>query len=267
MPLTTASRKMPTTKSEASPGLGIIGGSGLYLLEPGARSELHEVHTPFAAAPVQLSLEHTSAGPVWFLPRHGKDHSIAPHEINYRANLWALREAGVQRLVAVNAVGGISAAMQSGVLVLPDQLIDYSWGREHTYFAGSHSFDSHIDFTTPYSAHLSERLAQVAAQQGIALQQGGVYACTQGPRLETAAEIRRLARDGCDIVGMTGMPETALARELALDYACLALVVNRAAGLDTATIEMADIRRVMEAGIAKVRALLLAALPQLLQRT
>lgn len=257
---------MPTTRSEASSGLAVIGGSGLYQLDPAAHSELHEVTTPYSSAPVQLSLEHTAAGPVWFLPRHGREHTVAPHEINYRANLWALREAGVQRVVAVNAVGGISAAMQSGVLVLPDQLIDYSWGREHTFFSGSHSFDSHIDFTTPYSARLSELLALAAAQQDIALLRGGVYACTQGPRLETAAEIRRLARDGCDIVGMTGMPETALARELALDYACLALVVNRAAGLDTATIEMDDIRRVMESGIAKVRALLLAALPPLLLR-
>lgn len=258
---------MPTTRSEASSRLGIIGGSGLYQLDPTARSELLEVSTPYSSAPVQLSLEHTAAGPVWFLPRHGKHHTVAPHEINYRANLWALREAGVQRIVAVNAVGGITAAMQSGVLVLPDQLIDYSWGREHTFFSGSHSFDSHIDFTAPYSSTLSELLAQAGKRQGIVLQKGGVYACTQGPRLETAAEIRRLARDGCDIVGMTGMPETALARELVLDYACLALVVNRAAGLDTATIEMDDIRRVMESGIAKVRALLLAALPQLLQQT
>lgn len=265
MPLTTASRKMPTTKSEAGSCLGIIGGSGLYRLDPAARSELHEVSTPYSAAPVQLGLEHTSAGPVWFLPRHGKDHTIAPHEINYRANIWALRAAGAQRIVAVNAVGGIGPAMQSGVLVLPDQLIDYSWGREHTFFSGSHAFDSHIDFTSPYSSALGVVLAQAAAQQGLPLQQGGVYACTQGPRLETAAEIRRLAQDGCEIVGMTGMPEAALARELALDYACLALVVNRAAGLATATIEMDAIRQVMDTGITQVRRLLLAALPALLR--
>lgn len=256
---------MPTTRNETGSRLGIIGGSGLYCLDEAAASELHEIATPFAAEPVRLSLECTAAGPVWFLPRHGKDHNIAPHEINYRANLWALREAGVQRIVAVNAVGGISAAMQSGVLVLPDQLIDYSWGREHTYFSGNHSFDKHIDFTAPYSESLAAMLVQAAEHAGLSLHAGGVYACTQGPRLETAAEIRRLAQDGCDIVGMTGMPETALARELALDYACLALVVNRAAGLDTATIEMDAIRRVMERGIADVRRLLQAALPHLLQ--
>ncbi len=256
---------MPTTRNDSGCRLGFIGGSGLYSLDPAASAELHEIGTPYAAEPVLLSLESTPAGAVWFLPRHGKDHDIAPHEINYRANLWALREAGVKRIVAVNAVGGITAAMQSGVLVLPDQIIDYSWGREHSFFAGNHAFDKHIDFTTPYSPLLSDVLLQVALRLGLSLQNGGVYACTQGPRLETAAEVRRLARDGCDIVGMTGMPEASLARELGLDYACLALVVNRAAGLDTATIEMDAIRRVMDSGIATVRRLLRAALPQLLQ--
>lgn len=246
--------------------VGIIGGSGLYCLDPAAHAELHEFDTPFSSTAVVLALESTTAGPVWFLPRHGRGHDIAPHEINYRANLWALREAGVTRVVAVNAVGGISAAMQPGVLVLPDQIIDYSWGREHTYFSGRHAFDKHIDFTTPYSAALAALLQAAARTAGLSLLKGAVYACTQGPRLETAAEIRRLARDGCDIVGMTGMPEAALARELALEYASLALVVNRAAGLGPAEISMDAIRQVMVTAIADVRRVLQAALPQLLQR-
>jgi 5'-methylthioinosine phosphorylase len=255
---------MPTTRSEAASRLGVIGGSGLYCLQPGAAAALHEVQTPFAAAPVLLSLESTADGPVWFLPRHGKDHDIAPHEINYRANLWALREAGVRRIVAVNAVGGISAAMLPGALVLPDQIIDYSWGREHTFCTGAHAFDKHIDFTWPYSAQLGDLLLQAAANAGCMLIQGGVYACTQGPRLETAAEVRRLARDGCDIVGMTGMPEAALARELDVDYACIALVVNRAAGLEDAPISMDAIRQVMTGGISELRRVLQAAVPALL---
>jgi 5'-methylthioinosine phosphorylase len=254
---------MPTTRSKASPALAIIGGSGLYTLEPGVASELHEVLTPYAAAPVTLALEHSSSGPVWFLPRHGKDHSIAPHEINYRANIHALQQVGVRRIVAVNAVGGITAAMGAGVLVLPDQIIDYSWGREHTFCSGQHAFDRHIDFSWPYSARLADILQQTSAQLELPIQRGACYACTQGPRLETAAEIRRLARDGCDIVGMTGMPEAALARELELDYACVALVVNRAAGLEDAPITAAAMRAVMDAGISTIRRLLLAALPAL----
>lgn len=266
MPLITVSRKMPTTRSNAGSRLGIIGGSGLYCLDPATAAQLHEINTPYATVPVCLALEQTASGLVWFLPRHGKDHDIAPHEINYRANLWALREAGVQRIVAVNAVGGISAAMLPGVLVLPDQLVDYSWGREHTFFSGAHSFDKHIDFTAPYSPALSQLLLQAASQLGMPLHRGGVYACTQGPRLETAAEVRRLARDDCDIVGMTGMPEAALARELELEYCCVALVVNRAAGLGTATIAIDDIRRVMQDGIKDVRRLLQTALPLLLEQ-
>lgn len=168
MPPITANRKMPTTRRDARVRVGIIGGSGLYCLDPAAHAELHEFDTPFSSTAVVLALESTTAGPVWFLPRHGRDHDIAPHEINYRANLWALREAGVTRVVAVNAVGGISAAMQPGVLVLPDQIIDYSWGREHTYFSGRHAFDKHIDFTTPYSAALAALLQAAARTAGLA---------------------------------------------------------------------------------------------------
>lgn len=261
---------MPTTSEvrDGSKGrsLAIIGGSGLYHLHSDhADTALHEVLTPYAAAPVHLSLERSAAGELWFLPRHGRDHSIAPHEINYRANLWALREVGVQRIVAVNAVGGIAPSLGPGTLVLPDQIIDYSWGREHTFFSGQHAFERHIDFTHPYSGTLADSLQAAARTLQLEVQRGGCYACTQGPRLETAAEIRRLARDGCDIVGMTGMPEAALARELELEYACLALVVNRAAGLEATAISMESIKAVMADGIGEVRRLLLAALPALLR--
>jgi 5'-methylthioinosine phosphorylase len=243
--------------------LAIIGGSGLYRLDVSASSESFSIHTPYSAAPVELALERTAAGAVWFLPRHGRNHSIAPHLINYRANVWALREAGVDTVIAVNAVGGISEQMTAGALVLPDQLIDYSWGREHTFFASEHALDKHVDFTWPYDRELALVLQQRASMLDIPVLQGGVYACTQGPRLETAAEIRRLKQDGCDIVGMTGMPEAGLARELGLRYACLALVVNKAAGLGPDTITHEEISRNLLEGIGKVRAILLAALPQL----
>lgn len=242
--------------------IAIIGGSGLYHLQQ-ADAPLHTFTTPYASEAVELFLEDSMAGPLWFLPRHGKNHSIAPHEINYRANLWALQQAGAGAIIAVNAVGGISAGMEPGTVLLPDQLIDYTWGREHSFFSGAHSFDKHIDFTEPYDAALRVRLMAAAASCKLALHSGGVYACTQGPRLETAAEVRRLARDGCDIVGMTGMPEAALARELGLPYASVALVVNRAAGLGEGVISVDAMREVMERGLQDVRQLLLTFLATL----
>jgi 5'-methylthioinosine phosphorylase len=243
--------------------LAVIGGSGLYRLDETASVETFPVVTPYAADPVELMLEHTAAGSVWFLPRHGRDHRVAPHLINYRANVWALREAGVDNVIAMNAVGGISERMEAGALVLPDQLIDYSWGREHTFFTGPHALDKHVDFTWPYDRELGALLQQTAHMLDLPVQQGAVYACTQGPRLETAAEIRKLRQDGCDIVGMTGMPEAGLARELGMRYACLALVVNKAAGLGADAITHDAMREHLQSGISKVQALLLAALPLL----
>jgi 5'-deoxy-5'-methylthioadenosine phosphorylase len=242
--------------------VAVIGGSGLYGLEQRAAIEYFPVHTPYSAAPVQLALERTSAGAVWFIPRHGAQHTLAPHEINYRANLWALHEAGVRTVIAINTVGGITEHMPPGTLVLPDQLIDYSWGREHTFNGGPDKLDRHVDFTWPYDAAIGTVLQQSAHMLDVPLRKGAVYACTQGPRLETAAEIRKLLRDGCDIVGMTGMPEAALARELGLRYACLALVVNKAAGMGEGEITAEQMREQLHAGIGNIRAVLLAALPQ-----
>lgn len=244
--------------------VAVIGGSGLYRLHEASSADSHEIATPYAIEPVVLSLERTAAGSAWFLPRHGRDHSVAPHLVNYRANLWALREAGVDTVIAVNAVGGINAALAPGALVLPDQLIDYSWGREHTYFTGTHALERHVDFTWPYDRELGRVLRDAALMLDMPVQEGGTYGCTQGPRLETAAEIRKMERDGCDIVGMTGMPEAGLARELGLRYACIAFVVNRAAGLGADTISHAEIQQHLKEGVGRVRAVLLAALPQLL---
>ncbi|MEY4643067.1 MAG: hypothetical protein RLZZ227_3061 [Pseudomonadota bacterium] len=256
-----------TAKGKAASAMGarvaVIGGSGLYRLEQHATVEYFPILTPFCAEPVQLALEHTSAGRAWFIPRHGVEHTLAPHEINYRANLWALHEAGVQRVIAINTVGGITEQMLPGTLVLPDQLIDYTWGREHTFNGGPQATDRHVDFTWPYDGAIGAVLQQSAHMLDLPLHKGAVYACTQGPRLESAAEIRKLLRDGCDIVGMTGMPEAALARELGLRYACLALVVNPAAGMGEGEISAEQMRQHLHAGIGSIRALLLAALPQL----
>jgi 5'-methylthioadenosine phosphorylase len=167
---------------------------------------------------------------VVFLARHGYGHTIAPHDVNYRANLWALKDAGAEAVVSVASVGGIRDDIAPGALVVPHQIIDYTWGRHATYFEGRGSPVNHIDFTEPYSRSLRSRLLKAAADCGEALIDRGVYAATQGPRLETAAEIDRLERDGADIVGMTGMPEAALAREISLEYAAIAVVANYAAG-------------------------------------
>ena len=266
--LTTATRKTPTTSEALSvsppspqkPVLAIIGGSGLYSLQPDGNAATQAVVTPYSDLPVTLYRELFSRAVVWFLPRHGVDHTLAPHLINYRANLYALREAGATHIVAVNAVGGITDELPVGSLALPDQLIDYTWGRDHTFNTGPDVFDSHVDFTHPYDAGLCDLLMNSAGAAGIDVHRGGVYGCTQGPRLETAAEIVRMRRDGCDMVGMTGMPEAALARELQLPYASIALVVNKAAGLDENRISIELMRTELDRGVGRIRALLLEAM-------
>jgi purine nucleoside phosphorylase len=160
--------------------------------------------------------------------RHGESHALAPHEINYRANLWALQQRGVRACIGVNTVGAIDAAFVPGELAVPDQLIDYTHGRAAT-FSGAGTPVRHVDFTEPFSPLLRERLEAALAECGLVVR-AGTYGVTQGPRLETAAEIERMARDGCAMVGMTAMPEAVLARELGIDYAICAAAVNYAAG-------------------------------------
>jgi purine nucleoside phosphorylase len=164
------------------------------------------------------------------LARHGDGHSIPPHKINYRANVLALKKLGVDAIIALNTVGVVSSVRESGEVAVPDQLLDYTWGREHTIYDGRRGSVVHIDFTEPFSGDLRSDLLVAARRAGVDCYDGGVYATTQGPRLETAAEVDRLERDGADYVGMTAMPEAAIARELEIAYACLAMVVNRAAG-------------------------------------
>jgi 5'-methylthioinosine phosphorylase len=228
--------------------IGIIGGTGLTSL-PGLAIEGREtVATPYGDPSDALLRGRFNGAPVVFLARHGERHTIPPHRVNYRANLWAMQAAGVGRVIAVNAVGGIAPALAAGTLVLPAQIVDYTYGRAHTYFEGERV--EHLDFTHPYTEALREALIAAAARAGVAVHADGCYAAMQGPRLETAAEIDRLERDGCDIVGMTGMPEAALARELGLDYACLAVVVNRAAGRGSTTIE-AEMRSHLAQGMKR----------------
>lgn len=236
--------------------LGIIGGTGIDELDGLEVVAAHTPETPFGAPSRPVQEGRLAGAAVCFLQRHGSPGAIPPHLINYRANIWALRALGVRQIVAINAVGGISAGMAPGRLVIPDQLIDYTWGREHSFDDGASGELMHIDFTDPFDPDLRRRLIDAARAAGIPHAASGVYGVTQGPRLETAAEIRRLARDGCDVVGMTAMPEAALARELGLGYASVCMVVNAAAGLADGPITMDSMRDILRQEASTVRTLL-----------
>lgn len=247
--------------------IGIIGGSGFCCFDELTVENRISCTTAWgepSSALIVGSLENTTDEQVEviFLPRHGEDHQLPPHKVNYRANIAALKEQKVSAIYAVNVVGGINMEMCPGDLVIPDQIIDYTWGREHTYSDGPRdgieNTLQHIDFTHPYDQTLRNNLLQQAINLGFHVHAGGVYGATQGPRLETAAEISRMQRDGCDIVGMTGMPEAALARELGVPYGCLALVVNMAAGLGDKEITMSQIREIIDSRMVQVRQLLTA---------
>lgn len=245
-----------------TPSLAIIGGTGLNSFERG--EVIVPPVTPFGAISGEIVCATHQHGRFAFLARHGRPHKIPPHLINYRANIWAVKQLGVKSIVAVNAVGGIHTDLVAGSLVVPDQIVDYSYGREHTFFDGSEYPLDHIDLSYPFSERIRRALLVAAQQLAYSAVDGGVYAATQGPRLETAAEVNRLEKDGCDMVGMTVMPEAALARELGMEYASLCLVVNPAAGRSAELITMEQITAVVDAGMEKVKALLNAAIPSLL---
>lgn len=210
--------------------LAIIGGTGVYSLAELADVEAHQPVTPYGPPSGPIRVGALADKRVAFLARHGEGHSIPPHKINYRANLAALKALGAQRVLALNTVGGITPQCAPRALVMPDQLIDYTWGRISTLSEEPGSEVLHVDFGDPYTQSLRALIAVGAERAGVALVETGCYGATQGPRLETKAEIARMKRDGCDLVGMTGMPEAGLARELGLDYACLGIVANWAAG-------------------------------------
>lgn len=233
--------------------LGLIVGSGALAWDLGwEEAGGRETVCGQASAPLQRG---TSAGhDIFALTRHGIPHRYAPHAVNYRANLRLLADAGVEAVIALNTVGGISDFAHTEALILPDQIIDYSWGRVQSFNAEDDV--RHIDFSEPYDGPLRRALLRSAERSGTSLHDGGVMGVTQGPRLETAAEIQRMARDGCAIVGMTGMPEAVLARELDLPLASLAMVVNPAAGLATRVIDMDDIRQASANAMASASELL-----------
>ena len=243
--------------------IAIIGGSGLTTLKGLEITRREVARTPFGECSAPMVFGKLGNTEVLFLPRHGPRHTIPPHEVNYRANLWALKEAGIQKIIAVGAVGGITRDYQTpGTLSLPTQIIDYTYGREHTYFTSANKQVIHTDFTDPYCEELRSVLVKASGKAGMNAVDGGTYGATQGPRFETAAEIRRMEQDGVDIVGMTGMPEASLAREIGLCYATVAMTVNPAAGKSKKEISIKEIEANLSTGMAKVRQLLEAALPE-----
>jgi len=225
--------------------LAIIGGTGLYQFEGLQDIETHQPVTRYGALSGPVRIGTLAGRRVAFLARHGEGHSVPPHKVNYRANLAALQALGATRVLALNTVGGITEAFGPRVLACPDQLIDYTWGRVSTLCEEEGTEVLHVDFGEPYTPSLRARVLEAARAAGVALVDGGCYGATQGPRLETRAEIARMRRDGCDLVGMTGMPEAGLARELGLDYACLAIVANWAAGAGPAIDEVITLQDVL----------------------
>ncbi len=235
--------------------LAVIGGSGLSKLASLEITQRKVVRTPYGEPSGALTVGAIRGHGMVFLARHGYGHTIAPHEVNYRANLWALKEENVSGVVSVASVGGIRRDVAPGTLLVPDQIIDYTWGRRSTFFEGAGAPVTHIDFTEPYTPSLRRRILAAARDCGESVLDGGTYAATQGPRLESAAEIDRLERDGADVVGMTGMPEAALARELGLEYAAIAVSANYAAGRGESehAVPMERIEAVLGEAMGRVR--------------
>lgn len=237
--------------------IAVIGGSGLARLENLEITHRKIVRTPHGEPAGPITFGQIRGQKLVFLARHGYGHTLAPHEINYRANMWAIQAQGATDVIAVCTVGGIASGLGAGTIVVPDQIIDYTWGRPSTFFEGSEQPVVHIDFTHPYDEGLRTLALNSAKDAGISVVDGGTYAATQGPRLESKAEIDRLERDGATMVGMTGMPEAALARELKMGYAHIAVVVNPAAGRGASALSVSldDIGRVMEETMGSVRSI------------
>jgi len=232
--------------------IAVIGGTGLAALSniKVLNEKIHK--TQYGQTDAPLVRGFLSDKEVIFLARHGNPHVIPPHKVNYRANIRALKDFGISNIISVNAVGGITDSMSPGSIVIPNQVIDYTYSRKHTYFDDGFDQVKHIDFTHPYSEHIRAKLINSANALSIIIKSSATYGATQGPRLETAAEIKRLEQDGCDLVGMTGMPEACLARELDMNYASICLIVNWAAGKTDGIITMEVIQRHIKSGMKEI---------------
>lgn len=236
--------------------IGVIGGSGFYEFPELSQQKKISIETPYGNVD-SITQGRLNNVDVFFVPRHGSAHNIPPHKVNYRANIDAFSRLGVESIIAFNATGGIGEKFGPGRFVIPDQVIDYTYGREHTFYDGENESLAHIEFATPFNEKLRAALKQGATESDIDFQFGGTYGCTQGPRLETSAEIKKLQKDGCDLVGMTLMPEAALAREHDLAYASLSLIVNWCSGLSDEVISLDKIMAQLESSIPKIREVIL----------
>jgi len=246
------------------PRTAIIGGTGVSDM-PGLSIDRREmVKTIYGAPSSPIIHGRFDVSEVIFLARHGARHTIPPHLINYRANIKALSELGVTHVIGLAGVAGISAECDAQTLVIPDQIIDYTYERSHTFHGAKHSKFEHIDFSEPYSEFIRQKLIQSGRELKLPLVEQGVYGATQGPRHETAAEIGRMEKDGCTITGMTGMPEASLAREMGLEYACCAMVVNRAAGKVPTGIDLSEAETNLKGGVENIRQLITKVLKALI---
>lgn len=243
--------------------IGIIGGTGLTRITSLEITKREVIHTPYGEPSGVFSRGELFNQEVIFLARHGYSHRIPPHEINYKANIWAMQHLGIEKIIAFGSVGGITPEMKPEMIVIPDQIIDYTYSRGNTFFEGNPDEVVHVDFTSPYSEELRNALISSGKALSVDLIPHGVYAAMQGPRLETAAEINKLERDGCDIVGMTAMPEAVLAKELGIDYATCALISNLAAGRGAGPISIEDINKTLNKGIQTAAKVLELALQKL----
>ena len=243
--------------------IAIIGGTGLTSIKGFEITGREIVQTPYGEPSGPLVRGVLCGNEVYFLPRHGSAHTIPPHKVNYRANIWGLKKAGIEQVISINAVGGIRDDMQPSTLIIPDQIIDYTTSRINTFFEEGLTKVVHIDFTDPFCESLRQSIIQEANTKNISVIEEGTYAATQGPRLETAAEINRLEKDNCHLVGMTCMPEAALAREKELCYASISVVANMAAGRGEEDLNMDMIEKNLNEGMGRVRKLLEAVIPSL----
>ena len=230
--------------------IGVIAGSGFYQFPELGSQNIQTFESSYGEDVTFLNGKLDDVD-VIFLPRHGFKHSLAPHLINYRANIDALSRLGVKKVISVNTVGGLSDNMSPGIFVIPDQIIDYTCGRGHTFFEVGEV--EHVDFTFPFCPSLRKKIGLAFDADNCPVIMGATYGCTQGPRLETAAEIKRMQRDGCDVVGMTMMPEASLAREKNLDYASICLCVNWAAGISNSVIDVKEMMSITQNSIHKIR--------------
>jgi 5'-methylthioadenosine phosphorylase len=234
--------------------IGVIGGSGLYEIGGVVVTDIKRISTPFGDPSDPYRICEISGREVAFLPRHGSPHKIPPHRINYRANIWGFKEIGAERILSVNATGGMNPEMTPGAIVIPDQIIDMTKGRESTFYDGDEVV--HIDFTEPYCPEMREAIFTAAEKAGIGIKKSGTYICVEGPRLETATEIKVFSMLGADVVGMTMMPEASLARELEICLAGIAVVTNYAAGISNKKLTTTEVIETMAASTERLKLLL-----------